>query len=47
MKNKMMKKTNKKLHKAKMKSNFIMEMAEDLKNLVTNAKMYKKLMRKK
>ena len=38
MKNKMMKKVNKRLRKAKMKSNVLMEMAEDLKDLITNAK---------
>ena len=42
MKNKMMKKVNKRLRKAKMKSNVLMEMAEDLKDLITNAKIYKK-----
>ena len=42
MKNKMMKKMNKKMRKAKMKNNVIMEMAEDLKNLIENAKLYKK-----
>ena len=47
MKNKMMKKMNKKMRKAKMKNNFIMEMAEDLKNLIENAKLYKKLRGKK
>ncbi|MCI9069625.1 hypothetical protein [Clostridium sp.] len=46
MKNKMMKKMNKKMHKAKMKSGLIMEMAEDLKDLVENAKLYKKLKNK-
>ena len=43
MKNKMMKKVNKRLRKAKMKSNVLMEMAEDLKDLITNAKIYKQL----
>ena len=33
MKNKMMKKMNRKMRKAKMKSSVIMEMAEDLKDL--------------
>ncbi|MBS4955666.1 MAG: hypothetical protein E7E64_13495 [Clostridium celatum] len=47
MKNKMMKKMNKKMRKAKMKNNVIMEMAEDLKNLIENAKLYKKLRGKK
>ena len=47
MKNKMMKKMNRKMRKAKMKNNFIMEMAEDLKDLVANAKLYKKLKGKK
>ena len=42
MKNKMMKKVNKRLRKAKMKSNVLMEMAEDLKDLITNAKIHKK-----
>lgn len=46
MKSKMMKKANRKLHKARIKSNLLMEMAEDLKDLVTNAKVYKKLKRK-
>lgn len=43
MKNKMMKKINRKMRKAKMKSSVIMEMAEDLKDLVENARLYKKL----
>ena len=47
MKNKMMKKVNKRLRKAKMKSNVLMEMAEDLKDLITNAKIYKQLKHKK
>lgn len=47
MKNKMMKKMNKKMRKAKIKNNVIMEMAEDLKNLIENAKLYKKLRGKK
>ena len=47
MKNKMMKKVNKRLRKAKMKSNVLMEMAEDLKDFITNAKIYKKLKNKK
>lgn len=46
MKNKMMKKVNKRLRKAKMKSNVLMEMAEDLKDLITNAKIYKQLKHK-
>ena len=47
MKNKMMKKVNKRLRKAKMKSNVLMEMAEDLMDLITNAKIYKQLKHKK
>ena len=47
MKNKMMKKMNSKMRKAKMKNSIIMEMAEDLKDLVKNAKLYKKLKGKK
>lgn len=43
MKNKMVKKANRKLHKAKVKGNLLMEMAEDLKDLVQNAKIYKSL----
>lgn len=43
MKNKMMKKMNKKMRKSKMKNSIIMEMAEDLKDLVANAKLYKKV----
>ena len=43
MKNKMMKKINRKMRKAKMKSSVIMEMAEDLKDLVENARLYKRL----
>ena len=43
MKNKMMKKMNRKMRKAKMKSSVIMEMAEDLKDLVENARLYKRL----
>ena len=47
MKNKMMKKVNKRLRKAKMKSNVLMEMAEDLKDLITNAKINNQLKHKK
>ena len=47
MKSKMMKKANRKLRKAKMKCNLLIEMAEDLKDLVANAKVYKKLKGKK
>ena len=47
MKNKMMKKMNRKTRKAKMKNSIIMEMAEDLKDLVENAKLYKKLKAKR
>ena len=47
MKNKMMKKVNKRLRKAKMKSNVLMEMAEYLKYLITNSKIYKQLKHKK
>ena len=43
MKNKMMKKINRKMRKAKMKSSVRMEMAEDLKDLVEYARLYKKL----
>ena len=43
MKNKMMKKINRKMRKAKMKSSVIMEMAEDLKDLVENARLYKRI----
>ncbi|MDO5780404.1 MAG: hypothetical protein Q4Q02_07760 [Clostridium sp.] len=43
MKNKMMKKMNKKMRKSKMKNSIIIEMAEDLKDLVANAKLYKKV----
>ena len=44
MKNKMMKKMNRKMRKMKMKNSVIMEMAEDL---IENAKLYKKLRGKK
>ena len=47
MKNKMMKKINRKMRKAKMKSSVIMEMAEDLKDLVENARLYKKFKAKR
>ena len=47
MKNKMMKKVNKRLRKAKMKSNVLMEIAEYLNDLITNAKIYKQLKHKK
>ena len=36
MKNKMMKKMNRKMRKVKMKNSIIMEMAEDLKDLFEN-----------
>ena len=38
---------NRKMRKAKMKNSIIMEMAEDLKDLVENAKLYKKLKAKR
>lgn len=47
MKNKMMKKMNRKMRKMKMKNSVIMEMAEDLKDLIKNAKLYKQLRGKK
>ena len=47
MKNKMMKKMNRKMRKAKMKNSIIMEMAEDFMDIITNAKLYKKLNKKK
>ncbi|MBX9136861.1 MULTISPECIES: hypothetical protein [unclassified Clostridium] len=47
MKNKMMKKMNRKMHKAKIKNGMLVEMAEDLKDLIKNAKAYKKLKGKK
>ena len=47
MKNKMMKKMNRKMRKMKMKNSVIMEMAEDLRDLIENAKLYKKLRGKK
>lgn len=47
MKKKLMKKASKKLRKAKIKSNLLIEMAEDLKDLLQNAKVYKKLKGKK
>ena len=47
MKKKKKKKMNRKMRKAKMKNSIIMEMAEDLKDLVENAKLYKKLKAKR
>ena len=47
MKNKMMKKMNRKMRKAKMKKSTIIEKTEDLKDLVENAKLYKKLKAKR
>lgn len=47
MKNKMMKNVKKKMHKGKIKTNLLMEMAEDFMDLVTNAKIYKKMTKKK
>ena len=47
MKNKMMKKMTRKMHKAKIKNGMLVEMAEDLKDLIQNAKAYKKLKGKK
>ena len=47
MKNKMMKKMNRKMHKSKIKNGMLVEMAEDLKDLIKNAKAYKKLKGKK
>lgn len=42
-----MKKMKRKLHKGKVKGNLLMEMAEDFMDIITNAKLYKKLNKKK
>lgn len=47
MKNKAMNKMKKSMKKNMMKSNLLVEMADDFKDLVTNAKIYKKLTKKK
>ncbi|GAB6170267.1 hypothetical protein JCM1393_27270 [Clostridium carnis] len=41
--NKMVKKMKKKLHKNKLKSNILMEMAEDFMDIIHDAKLYKKI----
>jgi hypothetical protein len=47
MKKDPMKKIKKKLHRGKIKGNLLVEMADDFIDLVTNAKLYKKLTKKK
>ena len=47
MKNRYMKKMKRKLHTKKIKGNLLMEMAEDIKDFVENAKIYKKMTGKK
>ena len=42
-----MKNVKRKLHKGKVKGNLLMEMAEDFMDIITNAKLYKKLNKKK
>ncbi|SCK04028.1 Uncharacterised protein [uncultured Clostridium sp.] len=42
-----MKNIKRKLHKGKVKGNLLVEMADDFMDLVTNAKLYKKLTKKK
>ena len=42
-----MKNIKRKLHKGKVKGNLLFEMADDFMDLVTNAKLYKKLTKKK
>lgn len=43
MKNKAMKKMKRKLHAKKIKGNLLMEMAEDIKDFIEHAKVYKKM----
>ena len=47
MKNNSMNKMKKTMKKSMKKSNVLVEMAEDFKDLITNAKVYKKLTKKK
>lgn len=47
MKNNSMNKMKRTMKKSMKKSNVLVEMAEDFKDLITNAKVYKKLMKKK
>ncbi len=42
-----MKNINRKLHKGKVKGNLLIEMADDFMDLVRNAKLYKKLTKKR
>lgn len=47
MKNRSMNKMRRTMKKTMRKANVLVEMAEDFKDLVTNAKVYKKLTKKK
>ena len=47
MKNNSMNKMKRTMKKRKKKSNVLVEMAEDFKDLITNAKVYKKLTKRK
>ena len=47
MNNKSMKKMKRALRKGKIKGNLLVEMAEDFKDLITNAMSYKKMNKKK
>ena len=42
-----MKNVKRKLHKGKLKGNLLVEMADDFMDLISNAKLYKKLTNKK
>ena len=42
-----MKNVKRKLHKGKLKVNLLVEMADDFMDLISNAKLYKKLTKKK
>lgn len=47
MKNKTIKRLKKKMHKSKIKGNLIIEMAEDIMDIITNAKIYKQLKKRR
>lgn len=47
MKNRTLKKLKKKMNKRKIKGSLLMEMAEDIVDIITNAKIYKQIKKRK
>ena len=47
MKNKTIKKLKKQMHRSKIKGNLLVEMAEDIMDIITNAKIYKQWKKKR